>query len=94
MPLVKNVEKRIWDVEDFAVIIRHADGRDMRGDKTGIPMYPYSRAAKDSMTVSAWVEQRFRPNYPGLTVDVLDGPGVPTAGNTLLSTVRDSYSED
>jgi len=41
MALVKNVEKRIWDIEGFAVVIRHADGRDMRGDRTGLPMYPY-----------------------------------------------------
>ena len=94
MPLVKNVEKRIWDVEQFGVVIKHADGRDMRGDRTGIPMYPYDRMAKNSMTVSTWKEQRFSPCYVGLDVDVLDGAGEPVAGNTLLSSVRDSYAED
>jgi hypothetical protein len=34
MALLENVEKRIWDVEGFDVIIRHADGHDMRGDRT------------------------------------------------------------
>lgn len=92
MPLAKNVEKRIWDVEDFDVTIHHADGRDMRGDKTGIPMYPYSRKAKD-MTVANWIDQRFSPNYPGLEVDVLYGWEDPAAGNTLLSTVRESYED-
>jgi hypothetical protein len=94
MPLVKNVEKRIWDIEQFDVTIRHGDGRDMRGDRTGIPMYNHDRVAKNSMTVAAWKEQRFRPKYPGLDVDVLDGAGQSVAGNTILSSVRDSYSDD
>ncbi|MGH2619921.1 MAG: hypothetical protein ACRDHG_05045 [Anaerolineales bacterium] len=94
MALAKNVEKRIWDVEGFAVIIRHGDGGDMRGDRTGIPMYDFSRMAKGTMTVNAWKHQRFSPNYPGLDIDVLDGAGNPVAGNTLLSTARESYSED
>ena len=42
MALVKNVEKRIWDIEQFDVRIRHADGRDMRGDKTGVFERTYS----------------------------------------------------
>jgi len=94
MALVKNVEKRIWDIEGFDVVIRHADRRDMRGDRTGIPMYDFSRMAKGTMTVNSWRQQRFNSNYAGLEADVLDGGGDPVAGNTRLSTVRDSYSED
>jgi hypothetical protein len=95
MPLVKNVEKRIWDIEHFDVIIRHVDGRDMRGDKTGLPQYPASdRAARNSWTVSEWKAKKFLPTFPGYEVDVLDGTGQAVHGLTLLSTVRDSYSED
>jgi hypothetical protein len=90
MPFVKNVEKRIWDVEQFDVTIKHPDGRDMRSDKMGIPQYPFERMAKNAITVAAWREQRFRPTYVGLDVDVLDRTGQPVAGNTLLSNVRDS----
>lgn len=93
MSLVKNVEKRIWDVEQFDVIIKHEDGRDMRGDKQGIPMYDKSRMAKGQMTVSDWKAQRFHPAYAGLDVDILNGLGEPVAGNTLLSSVRDSYED-
>ena len=50
--------------------------------------------AKNSMTVSNWKEQRFLPKYPGFHVDVLDAFGIVMAGNTLLSTVRDSYTDD
>ena len=94
MALLKNVERRIWNTEGFAVTIRHADGRDMRGDRLGIPMYTYDRMAKNSMTVAEWRNQRFQPNYPGFTIDVLDAQGEAVAGNTLLSNVRDSYVED
>ncbi len=41
MAKVKNVEKRIWDTEGFAVIIKY-NGKDVRGDFAGMPQYgPY-----------------------------------------------------
>jgi hypothetical protein len=94
MPLVKNVEKRIWDTEEFDVIIRRAGGRDLRGDRTGIPMYPFDRRAKHNMTVAEWIERRFGRTYPGFEVDVLYGDGAPAPGNATLGTVRDTYVED
>jgi hypothetical protein len=94
MVLVKGVGKRILYIEGFAVIIRRADGRDMRGDRSGIPIYEFERMARNSITVSAWKEQRFRPKCPGFDVDVLDAFGNPAAGNTLLATVWDSYTDD
>ena len=33
MPLVKNVEKKIWDVQGFDVRFKTPDGKDVRGDK-------------------------------------------------------------
>jgi hypothetical protein len=93
MALVNNVEKKIWDLEQFQVVIRHADGRDMRGDRDGVPMYAYDRMAKNAMTVAEWKAQRFSPAYVGLDVDVLDGASNVVNGNTLLSSVRDSYVE-
>jgi hypothetical protein len=93
MAKVKSVEKRIWDTEGFAVIIKH-NGRDVRSDKTGMPQYPaYERMAKNDMTVADWKEHRFYPAFPGYDVDVLDGDGYVCQGNTKLGTVRDSYSE-
>jgi hypothetical protein len=95
MPKVKNVEKRIWDIESFAVIIRHGDGRDMRGDKNALPQYDkFTRMAKNDMTVTDWKTRRFFSIYPGLLVDVLDGDGNAAQGNTRLGTVRDSYAEE
>ena len=91
MALVKNVEKRIYDIEGFEVDIKQ-NGRNMRDDRD-IPMYPaYERMARNSMTVEEWKNRRFRPNYAGLDVDVKNGNGDAVAGQTQLGTVRDSYA--
>jgi len=91
MPLVKNVERKVRQVEGFDVIVRGEDGHDVRADRRGIPQYSYTRRAKDDMTVQAWKHQRFWPSYPGFLVDVLDYAGQPVAGNTKLRTVRFDY---
>lgn len=93
MPKVKSVEKRIWDVEGFSVEFRR-DGRDVRGDKTGVPQYRYQRAAKDDMTVADWRVNRFCVSYPGYEVAVLDGDGNSVHGSTKLGNLRDSYEDD
>ena len=93
MPKVRNVEKRIWDVEDFEVVFMK-DGRDVRSDKGNIPQYEKERAAKDSMTVSEWKKKRFHTQYAGYDVVVLDGDGNPVPGQTTLGRVRDSYTSD
>lgn len=93
MAKVKNVEKRIWDIEGFAVVIKY-NGRDVRSDFTGMPQYgPYDRMAKNDMTVSDWRQLRFYSSFPDYDVDVLDGDGSVCNGNTKLGTVRDSYSD-
>ena len=94
MAKVKNVEKRIWDLEEFAVQILHLGGRDVRGDRTGLPQYPYKIRASDDMTVEHWKTIRFRRVYPGFEVVVLDGDGRTVHGNTKLETLRSSYFEE
>ena len=93
MPKVKAVEKRIWDVEGFAIEFQQ-HGRDVRGDREGVPQYSYERAAKNDMTVSQWRDVRFLPSYPGFDVVVIDGDGNEVHGGTKLGTVRDTYSDD
>ena len=94
MAKVKNVEKRIWDLEGFAVHILHLGGRDVRGDRKGLPQYPYKIQAADDMTVEQWKTIRFRQVYPGFEVELLDGDGHPVHGNTKLDTLRMSYFEE
>lgn len=94
MPKIKNIEKRIWDVEGFAVTIRHPNGVDVKGNKDGLPQYPYERAAKNDMTVSEWKNKRFSQVYPGYTVDVLNGStDDKVTGQTKLGSVRDTYDD-
>jgi hypothetical protein len=94
MSKIKNVEKRIWDVEGFDIVIKYHNGSDVRGDKEGIPQYTYGRAAKNDMTVSEWKEGRFGSSYPGYKVDVLDGDGNPVKGQTKIGKVRDTYIDE
>ena len=93
MSKIKNVERRIWEVEGFAVRFLYLDGTDVRGDKTGLPGYPYERAAGSDITVEAWKKARFRQVYPGYDVDVMDAYNSSVQGNTKLTTVRHSYEE-
>ena len=93
MPKMKNVEKKIWDVEGFDVRVKSSDGTDIRSDRSGIPQYKGKKASKNAMTVSDW-KDKFKRQYPGLTVDILDGDGkVVSSGQTQLGTVRDTYAD-
>lgn len=89
-----NVEKKIRNVEEFEVIIRDSNGKDLRGDKKDLAQYPYDNRLSGDKTVSHWINKRFKKNYPGLDVSVLDGDGCIVAGQTKLSNVRDSYIEE
>ena len=93
MPKVKNVEKRIWDIEGFEVVIK-SNGKNLRGDKQVFKQYEGGRAARNSWTIAEWKKKRFSPQYQGFDVDILDGDGNPVDGRTTLGTVRDSYDED
>lgn len=94
MPMVKNVEKKIWDVEGFQVNFLSAAGRNVRDNKRDMPQYPFSRKAPGDMTVNEWKMNRFYPNYPGLEIEVLDVVSMPVAGQTKLKNVRNTYMDD
>ena len=90
---VKNLERKIEDIEDFELNFLHPDGRDVNGRKEIEGDYTYENKAPSRYTVSKWTENRFKSNFPGFDVEVLDGEGEPVLGNTQLETVRDSYKE-
>ena len=91
MSTVANVERKIRRVEGFRVRILHLNGADVRGDREGLPQYPYHRAAENNITVETWKALRFRLSFPGFDVDVVDRRGWSVQGNMKLSTVRESY---
>jgi hypothetical protein len=93
VPTVQRVEKQIKSFEGFDVKILHPDGRDARGDLSGLPGYShYRRRAADTSTVRDWIERRFKPRYPGYDIVVFTGDGTRAHGNTRLQTVRSTYS--
>ena len=91
MPRIDKVEAKIFRVEGFNVTICDQHGRDIRGDRTGIPQWPYENASKDNWNVAEWVWGRFLQQYPGFTVKVLYGDDSVAVGQTALATVRGSY---
>ncbi|MDE7286408.1 MAG: hypothetical protein K2N55_06170 [Lachnospiraceae bacterium] len=92
MPKVKNVEKRIYDIEGFQVTIKK-DGKDVRGDASLPNQYKAGKMSKNSFSVKDW-KKKFKKQYAGYSVDVLKANGNKASGQTKLSTVRDTYLED
>lgn len=90
MPKVNIVEKRIFDIEEFQVVIRGQNGKDKRGDFVLPKQYVAERKTRNSHSVSQW-KSKFQEQFPGYEVDVLLGNGDKARGQMLLSTVRDSY---
>ena len=76
MPLVKNVEKKIWDVQGFDVRFKTPDGKDVRGDKKDMPQYQRVKMSKNDSTVSEF-KRNIKKQYPGYDIDVLMGDGTP-----------------
>ena len=88
MPSVRQVEKRIEEVEGFRVRFLSPEGTDLA--RRHIDDYSYARAANKAWTVAKWRKSRFTPSYTAFGVEVLDGDGNPVHGKTLLSTMRDT----
>ena len=93
MSLTRDVERQIWKIEGFEIHVLHEDGRNLRGDRQGLPWYKYKVGAKNDMTVEAWKQTRFRPHYSGFDVKVVNASGEAVPGNTRLGTVRATYQE-
>lgn len=89
MPKVKNIEKKIYDVEGFEARITK-DGKDVRSDETLPTQYNPLRMSKNSYSVKEYRE-KFKKQYAGYDIDVLFADGRKASGQTKLSTVRDSY---
>lgn len=94
MPKISNIEKTISTIEEVIVNFLNKDGTNVRGDmRLDTDNYKAIRKTKNSANV-AFLINKLKKQYPGFDFEVLDGYGNKARGNTLLSTVRDTYIED
>lgn len=89
---MKNVEKRIWDIEGFEVQFTK-DGKNVRGDKTGFLQWDGKKQSKNGMTVGAF-KDKVKKKYPGYDIKVMNSSGEEAHGATHLGTVRDTYDDE
>lgn len=91
MAIVKNVEKRIFDIVAFEVRSKNVNGRALNSN-SNLALYTcYERMASNKWTVQDWKDNRFKRDYPGYLVDVLDGNGRVARGSMVLGRIRDTY---
>jgi hypothetical protein len=64
--------------------VLYEHGRDVRGDRSNIPGYPYERALKNAANVRGWIEGQFKVVYPGFDVEVLNASGRRVHGRTKV----------
>jgi hypothetical protein len=85
--------RELSDKEGFDILVVK-NNKPARMDKNGEPPYDFEKKARGTTTVSEWKANRFKKIYPSYECEVLDAQGNHVNGNTLLSTVRQSYEED
>lgn len=92
MPRVEFVEKTIYKKENLDVKF-YKDGKDVRGDAVIPKNYQGERQTKNSANITNFID-KLKRQFPGYDFAVFDGEGKKVRGNTLLSTVRDSYTDE
>ncbi len=85
MPSIRAVSDSIADVEGFAVRILGPDGNVVDGRGRLADEYDFINRANKHWTVKKWRTTRFEPQYPGYTVEVLDGSGEVAVSYTHLT---------
>jgi hypothetical protein len=85
--------RELADLEGFDVEVIDRAGVAVDQKQNGFARYDFDRKMKGSATVSEWKEKRFSSAYSGYGCRVLKGDGTEAAGQTLLSTVRETYEE-
>lgn len=84
-------EHQIYTLEGFAVRFLDESGEMVCDGEAEVDEYSYERAAKGSFNVADFRAGRFADSYPDYGVSVLGADRQSVHGNTLLSSVRDTY---
>lgn len=85
---VVDLEIRVQEIEGINIMLHWPDGRNVRGDYSDLRLYPHETPANDEWTVQEWINERFKPWYPGFDVVVVNSAGKSVARNTKLKTLR------
>lgn len=94
MTTVQTRSHQIAGIEKFEIVVKqHGEPVDLKSNGLMGP-YGWTKALKSSKTVYQWKNERFCVEYPNLDCDVLFDDGNVAPGQTLLSTVRQSYEEE
>jgi len=88
MPTVEDFEAKVYKVEGIRIRLRYPNGRDVRGDKVGVPAYDVETPTPDSFTVRDFKDSL--RNFVGFNVevDILDSQGDLVHGKTSLAKLR------
>lgn len=88
MPTVEDFEAKVYKVEGIRIRLRYPDGRDIRGDKVGLPAYDVESPRPDSFTARDFKDSL--RNFVGFNVkvEVLDSQGNLVPGKTSLAKLR------
>ena len=93
MASVWSVQHQIGRLEGFGVVMRYANGRNVRDDREQIGGYNrFANRASGALTVADWNRLRLYKTYQGFECDVLYENGDEASGQAKLATVRANYA--
>ena len=93
MTTVATRVRQISNKEGFDIQVLSRNRRPVRVTLNGrLGPWPHTRKSKGAMTVAEFKE-KFGRTYPGYHCSVLTADGHMARGNTLLDSVRRSYTE-
>jgi len=81
---VQEIEDKAWSLDGIRIVIR-----DKQNAK--VSSYSHQYAVQANWTVSKYIASRIEPLIGDREVIVVNGEGVKVNGNTLVSSVRNSY---
>ena len=86
----------IYEIEGFGIEFLDMDNNPLPVHQKGLPSYQkeFERRSRGAWTVAEWKEKRFNTLYRGYGVSVLKENGDIAVGQTLISTVRETYEGD
>lgn len=90
MPMVLNVEKKVFSKEGFHVVMKSPDGNEVKDHQKLQGQYDVQKMSRYNMTVNEW-KHKFTKQFPGYDVEVLKGDGSKAEGDSLLISVRETY---